>query len=41
MITVTYQKKLIVDNTLPEKKDDWSEEQKAKEVAIRRTKEKA
>lgn len=39
MVTFAYQKKLIADNTLPENKEDWTDEQKSRQDQINRKKE--
>lgn len=39
MVTFAYQKKLIADNTLPDKKEDWTDEQKSRQDQINRKKE--
>ena len=30
MVTYAYQKKLVIDNKLPENKDDWTDDQKSR-----------
>jgi hypothetical protein len=41
MVTYAHQNKIIIDNKLPEKRDDWTDEQKKKEDVINKNVQKA
>ena len=36
MVTYAHQNKILIDNKLPEKREDWTDEQKKKEEVIKK-----
>ena len=41
MVTYAQQNKILIDNKLPEKREDWTDEQKKKEEVIKKNLQKA